>query len=105
MPPVGFEPTISAGERPKSHALDFTANGTGENQLYREHNYFFKEITKCRFKPQISNLTVDIADNRCGIGIQLFISQNCQCFRLNRVDRKTPVEILIKKALEGRVIE
>jgi len=22
MPPVGFEPTISAGERPKTHALD-----------------------------------------------------------------------------------
>ena len=28
-PPVGFEPTISAGERPKTHALDRTATGTG----------------------------------------------------------------------------
>jgi hypothetical protein len=26
---VGFEPTISAGERPKTYALDRTATGTG----------------------------------------------------------------------------
>ena len=32
MPPVGFEPTISAGERPQTHALDRAATGTG-NQL------------------------------------------------------------------------
>jgi len=30
MPPVGFEPTISAGERPKTYALDRAASGTGE---------------------------------------------------------------------------
>jgi hypothetical protein len=29
MPPVGFEPTISAGERPQTYALDRAANGTG----------------------------------------------------------------------------
>ena len=29
MPWVGFEPTISAGERPKTYALDRTATGTG----------------------------------------------------------------------------
>jgi len=29
MPPVGFEPTISAGERPQTHALDRAATGTG----------------------------------------------------------------------------
>jgi len=27
--PAGFEPTISAGERPKTYALDYAANGTG----------------------------------------------------------------------------
>jgi hypothetical protein len=27
MPPVGFEPTILASERPKTHALDRTATG------------------------------------------------------------------------------
>jgi len=29
MPPMGFEPTISAGERPKTDALDRAAIGTG----------------------------------------------------------------------------
>jgi len=30
MPPVGFEPTISAGERPQTHVLDRAATGTGK---------------------------------------------------------------------------
>ena len=29
MPLVGFEPTISAGERPKAYALDRAATGNG----------------------------------------------------------------------------
>ena len=29
MLPVGFEPTISAGERPHTYALDRAATGTG----------------------------------------------------------------------------
>jgi len=29
MPPMGFEPTISAGEWPKTYALDSAAAGTG----------------------------------------------------------------------------
>jgi hypothetical protein len=29
MPPVGFKPTISAGERPQTYALDHAATGTG----------------------------------------------------------------------------
>ena len=29
MPPVGFEPTISAGERPQTYALDRAATWTG----------------------------------------------------------------------------
>ena len=29
MPPVGFEPTISTGERPQTYALDRAATGTG----------------------------------------------------------------------------
>jgi len=31
MPPVRFEPTISAGERPQTYALDRAATETGEN--------------------------------------------------------------------------
>jgi hypothetical protein len=29
MTPVGFEPTIAAGERPQTYALDHAATGTG----------------------------------------------------------------------------
>ena len=36
MPPVGFEPTISAGERPQTHALDRAATGTG-NLWFIDH--------------------------------------------------------------------
>jgi len=32
MPLVGFEPTISAGERPQTYALDRETIGTGINQ-------------------------------------------------------------------------
>ena len=31
---AGFEPTISAGERPQTYALDRAANGTGDNYLH-----------------------------------------------------------------------
>ena len=31
MPPVGFEPTVSADERSQTHALDRAASGTGLN--------------------------------------------------------------------------
>ena len=33
MPPVGFEPTISAGERPQNYALDRAATETGSVSL------------------------------------------------------------------------
>jgi hypothetical protein len=29
MLPVGFEPTVSAGERPQTYALELAATGTG----------------------------------------------------------------------------
>jgi len=29
MPTVGFDPTIAAGERPQTYALDLAATGTG----------------------------------------------------------------------------
>jgi len=32
MPPVGFGPTISAGERRKTYALDRVATGTGNQR-------------------------------------------------------------------------
>ena len=33
MPPVGLEPTISAGGRPKTYTLDRAATGTGLENL------------------------------------------------------------------------
>jgi len=35
MPPVGFEPKISAGERPKTYALDRADNRIGKNRHYK----------------------------------------------------------------------
>ena len=38
MPLVGFEPTISAGERPQAYALDRAATGTGIRLPSALHN-------------------------------------------------------------------
>jgi hypothetical protein len=38
MPPVGFEPTIAAGERPQTYALESAATGTGHS-IHNTHNY------------------------------------------------------------------
>ena len=44
MPPMGFEPTISAGEWPKTYTLDCAATRTGTSKLtgyiylYRKEN-------------------------------------------------------------------
>ena len=35
MPPVGFEPTISADEQPQTYALDRAATGTGAEKDIR----------------------------------------------------------------------
>ena len=43
MPPVGFEQTISAGERPKTYALERAATGTGNLLGTQEyHNWLVK---------------------------------------------------------------
>ena len=46
MPPVGFEPTISAGERPQTYALDRAATGAG----YLERIIL---CNSCAVKPQL----------------------------------------------------
>jgi len=35
MLPVGFEPTISAGERPQTYTLDRANTGTGKTRIYQ----------------------------------------------------------------------
>ena len=41
IPPVGFEPTISAGERPQTYALDRAATGTGCFSFYPFNFVYF----------------------------------------------------------------
>ena len=41
MPPVGFEPTILAGERPQTYALDRAATGTGALSMRVEIFVYF----------------------------------------------------------------
>ena len=38
MPPVGFEPTISEGERPQTYALDPAATGTSTKRFWFVNN-------------------------------------------------------------------
>ena len=45
MPSVGFEPTVSAGERPQTYALDRAATGTGlynqlANKIFGFNHYY-----------------------------------------------------------------
>ena len=46
MPPVGFEPTISAGERPQTYALDRAATGTGYLNKYVTLNNLLGQFEK-----------------------------------------------------------
>ena len=39
MPPVAFEPTISAGERPQTYALDRAVTGTGSKKGLEQQNF------------------------------------------------------------------
>ena len=41
MPPVGFEPTTSAGEWSQTYALDRTATGTGHQEVYCVYVYIY----------------------------------------------------------------
>jgi hypothetical protein len=37
MPPVGFEPTISAVERPQTYPIDRAATGIGSRSMYQRY--------------------------------------------------------------------
>ena len=52
MPPVGFEPMISAGERPQTCALDRAATGTG---------YIVHLVDKYGNKP-VTHVTANVTD-------------------------------------------
>ena len=44
MPPVGFEPTISAGKRPQTYALERAATGTGHFNLYKKNIFLIASL-------------------------------------------------------------
>ena len=44
MPPVGFEPTFSAGERAQTYALDSAATGTSNYKQLDLINSFFDNL-------------------------------------------------------------
>ena len=65
MPPVGFEPTISAGERPQTYALDRMATGTGmlplllilnDNISIKHIKFVVIEIKYCLWIPPTTHL-------------------------------------------------
>jgi hypothetical protein len=49
MLPVGFEPIVSAGERPKKYALDRAATGTGHAHRHKNVNSINSWVILCRF--------------------------------------------------------
>jgi len=55
MPPVGFEPKISAGERPKTYALDRAATGTGFIYVGNSINKLQIQVTTYVFELSAGN--------------------------------------------------
>jgi len=53
MPQVGFEPTISAGERPQTYAVDRAAAETGTSKHYQVHVIHY-EIAEDTFRKFLS---------------------------------------------------
>ena len=48
MPPVGFKPTISTGERPPTYALDRVATGTGKfTRMYVPLHIHVVQVAVC----------------------------------------------------------
>ena len=64
MPPVGFEPTISAHEQPQTHALDRVVTGTGKQHYYWHICVLLetkiKEKSTAWFKGFLQNTGLDI---------------------------------------------
>ena len=73
MPPVGFEPMISGGERPQTYALDRAATGTGS-----VHHLLYQ--IKCTVLINVVLSYSSIFPTRCNV-TQFILSGNCStCF-------------------------
>jgi len=69
MPPVGFELTISAGERPQTYALDRATTGTvcSRMLLYQIlHAYIFAGVFVCIFLVRIGAIEYEFCVKEVG---------------------------------------
>ena len=67
MPPLGFEPTISAGERPQTYALDRAATGTGQ---IKNNNVNYEQKQRGNGPIQIG-FSLQLPQTRCIIIISI----------------------------------
>jgi hypothetical protein len=58
MPLVGFEPAISAGERPKTYALDRAATGTAIIIIIIGQKHWYEHVPKSVETGQGRNVTI-----------------------------------------------
>ena len=74
MPPVGFEPTTSAGERPQTHALGRAANGPAKRNCLPQPISGFKKDWSYHHLYILLLCTISGKDSRLGTA-QLIISE------------------------------
>ena len=77
MPRVGFEPTIAAGERPKTYALVRAATGTGDTAKLITMYFYWLILQKRNFSQAQCKLPED------GPGGPKHIGTNIRYFNVN----------------------
>ena len=86
MPRVGLEPTISAGERPKTYALNRAATGTGRQVLLMDiierynQNYVHSTVLICTKHTKI-HTNSEAHEDFCKLQYDLSYVEACLSFR------------------------
>ena len=103
MPPVGFEPTISAGERPQTYALNRAVTGTGSVVWLPELFWTWKRKEKSRFPHRELNVfgrlesgTFGMKWRWCVTGLGL-LSGKLVLVRLQAATRNVLKQVCIEK--------
>ena len=65
MPTVGFERTISAGERPQTYALDSAATGTGRSNIFSLYFSNYMPKTYFSFWPGVLHIFMSQRETWC----------------------------------------
>jgi hypothetical protein len=66
MPPAGLEPTVAAGERPQTNALDRAATGTGERLITLQKSFVSNVYPRCCCSFSSSNSLLAGMNEGCG---------------------------------------